>query len=105
MAFTNSFQRNIGTTAVSIYTPSASQTSILIELDIANTSNSAVTVDVYISKGGEDFYVVKGAPVPYGSALQVVSGQKIVLKDTDTIKVKSSAAASIDCIASILAGV
>ena len=49
--------------------------SILIELDIANTGTSAVTVTVLIrdSSVSASYHLVKNAPVPVGSALKAVS--------------------------------
>ena len=44
---------------------------------------------------------MKNAPVPVGSALKAVSGQKIVLNGDDKIQVYASAA-TVDVIASIL---
>jgi len=37
-----------------------------------------------------------------GGSLQVIAGQKIVLSNTDAIKVVSSSASSLDIVASIL---
>ena len=85
---------------------------ILLEIDIANTTVSDVTVSVKLNKnsggtgGTDDIFIVKGAPVPTGGALKVVSGQKIVMEGTatglDTITVACSAASSADCIVSFL---
>ena len=100
--FINAMSRNIGTSNTTIYTPPAGKKSIIIELDIANVSTSGVSVDVFITKSGQDYHIVKNAPVPYGSSLQVISGQKVVLVDGDTIKIKSTSAASVDAVASIL---
>ena len=44
---------------------------------------------------------MKNAPVPAGSALKVVSGQKVVLNGNDKIQVYASAA-TVDVVASIL---
>jgi hypothetical protein len=57
---------------------------------------------VFIASGGQDFHIVKNAPVPTGGTLQVVSNQKIILESGEVLKVKSSAASSADVIASIL---
>lgn len=100
--FTNAFLKDVGTTAATLYTPPATQKSILIELDVSNTANTGVTVDVYITRSAVNYYIGKQLPVPVGGTLQVVSGQKIVLLATDTIKVVSSVAASIDVVSSIL---
>ena len=64
--------------------------SILLEVDVANTSVSDITVDVKVNKnsggtgGTDDIFIVKAAPVPVGGALKVVSGQKIVMMSTAT---------------------
>ena len=86
--------------------------SILLEVDIANTSAPDITVDVKVNKnsggtgGTDDIFIVKNAPVPVGGALKVVSGQKIVMMSTatgaDTVTVAASAASSADCIISVL---
>jgi hypothetical protein len=100
--FKNELRRNVGSSAETVYTVPTGLKSIIIELDICNTTNGAVTCDVYITKSTLDYYVVKAAPVPVGGSLQVISGQKIVLQAGDALKIKSSVASSIDAIASIL---
>jgi hypothetical protein len=77
--------------------------SILIELDVANTGTSGVTVSVvlYDSSGTASYHIVKNAPIPSGGALKVVSGQKVVLNGNDQIRVYGSAA-TVDVVASIL---
>ena len=86
--------------------------SILLEVDIANTYSSDITVDVKINKnsggtgGTDDVFLVKAAPVPQGGALKAVSGQKIVMMSTatgvDTITVAASVASAADCILTVL---
>lgn len=100
--FKNALARNVGTTAVTVYTAPALKNSIAIELDLCNTTNSGVTADVFIRSGGNDFYIVKQAPVPVGGSLQVIAGQKIVLTNGDTLRVASSVASSIDVVGAIL---
>ena len=100
--FKNAFAKDVGTSPSTIYAAPSSQRSILIELDVCNTTNSGVTVDVYLSSGGTNYYLVKNTPVPVGGSLQIVAGQKIVLYNTDAIKIVSSAAASIDVVAAVL---
>ena len=86
--------------------------SILLEVDIANTYSSDITVDVKINKnsggtgGADDIFLVKAAPVPQGGALKAISGQKIVMMSTstgvDTITVAASVASAADCIVTVL---
>lgn len=101
--FKNYFSKDVGTSAASVYTgPSATATTI-IGLTIANTTAANITVNVYITSGGSDYYLVKGATVPVGGALVPVGGdQKVVIETGDVLKVVSSAAASADVTLSIL---
>lgn len=80
--------------------------SILIELDVANTGTSAVSASVllYDASATTSYHIVKDAPIPAGSTMKVVSGQKIVLNQNDEIRVYATAA-TVDVIASILQGV
>jgi hypothetical protein len=100
--FKNALARNVGTSAVTVYSAPSSKNSICIELDVCNTTNSGVTVDAYITSSSNNYYIVKGAPVPVGGSLQIIAGQKIVLANTDALKVVSSTASSLDVVASIL---
>jgi hypothetical protein len=99
--FKNSLKKDVGTSAVEVYTVPTGQKSIIIELDVCNTAIGATQCDVFITKSAVDYYVVKNAPVPVGGSLQVIAGQKIVLEAGDSIYVKS-AAGTLDVIASIL---
>lgn len=100
--FKNALARNVGTSAATLYTAPASKNSIAIELDLCNTTSSGVTADVYITSGGNNYYIVKQAPVPVGGSLQVIAGQKIVLSNGDALKVVSSVDSSIDVVGAIL---
>ena len=46
--------------------------------------------------------VIRDAPIPVGGALKVISGQKLVLEDTDRLFVWCSSASNVDAICSIL---
>jgi len=92
--------QNVGVTSVTtVYTAPAAKTSIILELDIANTSAAAVTVsaEVVDTSATTDAYIVKDAPVPVGASLQVVSGQKIILEATDLIRVTASGTCDVIC--------
>jgi hypothetical protein len=53
--------------------------------------------DVYINDGTNDIYLVKEAPIPTGSSLQVLDGgAKFVVESGDVLKVKSDTASSLD---------
>jgi alpha-glucuronidase len=92
----------IGITPVTLKT-STKQTTI-IGLSVCNVSGASVNVDVKVWKGGStQIFVVKSVPVPVGGTLVVIGGdQKVVLENTDLLKVNSDTAASLDVVCSYL---
>lgn len=101
--FKNFFSKDVGTSAATVYTgPSATATTI-IGMTIANTSIANINIDVYITSGGVNYYIIKGAVVPVGGALVPIGGdQKVVIEPTDAVKVVSTALASADVTMSVL---
>jgi len=95
--------KNVGTSAATVYTcPSSTQTT-LIGLSMANTSTSPITTDAYVTRSAVNYYLVKGATVPVGGSLVIVGGdQKVVLQPSDVLYILNSAATSGDCFASLL---
>ena len=104
--FQNAIFSAIGTSRQDLYTtPSASgKRSMLIGLELANTSGGQIPVDIEIFDNSASSYVVIGndIPIPANSTLSFVTGQKVVLANGDKVAVKSSSASSLNAIASIL---
>ena len=93
--FTRYKERNIGTSAVTLFTANSNDT--IVGISVANVTATAVNADVFINDGSNDFYLVKNAPIPAGSALQVLDGgAKFVLQSGDALKIQSDTAASLD---------
>jgi hypothetical protein len=98
----------IDASLVSVYTVPSSTTTVVIGLTLANINAGSVTADAQIvtaSSSGEnadDVYVVKSIPLPAGSSVEVMAGNKIVLEAGDIVKVKGSVTDSIDAILSIM---
>jgi hypothetical protein len=92
-----------------LYTVPANCDTVIIGLLLTNKSGSSIVADVMIevqSGQGENVYLVKGAQVPVGSALEVISG-KVVLANTgsgtgDTLQVRCDTASALDATVSIL---
>ena len=86
---------NVGTSAATSFTANSYDT--VVGISVANITGSAVNADVYINDGTNDIYLVKSAPIPSGSALQVLDGgAKVVVQNGDILKVKSDTASSLD---------
>ena len=90
-------------TSMTVYTVPSSTTAIVIGLNLANISNSLLSVDVQINKAtGDDVYVAKAVPIPTGGSLELMTGNKYVLETGDIVTVKSSVANSLDSMLSIM---
>ena len=114
---------NVPATAIThadakIYTSPANCDTVVIGLLLTNTSGASITADVGVipqdntegpigASTQENFtYLIKGAQIPVGSALEIISG-KVVLANTgsgtgDTLCVRASRASSLDATVSIL---
>jgi hypothetical protein len=94
--------RNTGTSPATIFTADSYDTVIGIRCANVHASSSA-NVDVYINDGSNDYYLIKNAPIPAGSSLELVDGgAKFVVDTGDVLKVVSSVASSIDTWVSVV---
>lgn len=102
--FKRYIERNIGTSAVDI--PDGSNfdsNDTIIGINLANITTNAINADVYIANGGNNYYLVKNAPIPSGSALQVMDGgAKVVVQNGDRLYIKSDTATSLDAWVSVV---
>lgn len=96
-------------TDMTIYTGKTGTETTIIGMSIANITTSQVTVDVKIESDTSDtetngnVFIVKDAPIPVGGTLVPIGGdQKVVLLNTDVLKVQSDTANSVDTTLSIL---
>ena len=86
---------DVGTSDATIFTADSYDT--VVGISVANVTGSAVNASVYINDGANDIYLVKDAPIPAGSALQVLDGgAKFVVESGDALKVISDTASSLD---------
>lgn len=99
--FERNIARNIGTSASTLRT--ANSDDAVVGINIANVTTSQILVDVYVTASSSDYYIVKDAPIPTGSSLQVLDGgAKIVLQSGDALKVVSNTATSCDAWVSVV---
>ena len=72
-------------------------------MTLANTSASAITATVTLTNNdGDNVTLLKDAPIPTGSSLEMMSGNKIVMEASDILKAYSSAANTLDCTLSLM---
>ena len=89
-----------------IYTVAGSTTTVILGLVLGNTTSSQTTVTVTLSSdtsnraGGndeanQDVELVTNAPIPAGSSLEMLAGNKVVMETTDVLKVTGSGATDV----------
>ena len=75
----------------------------MIGITLANTSGSGVNVGVGVTRAStEDIKLLKNAPLPQGSSLEFMGGNKVVLEATDTLTVDSDTNNSVDAALTIM---
>jgi hypothetical protein len=104
---------NTGASADAVYSVpagagSTALESIVIGITLENKHKSGITASVFLDNedGTNDVYIVKGASIPAGSSLEVMSGNKLVVQNdgsnADVLRVESSRASSLDATITVL---
>ena len=98
---------NSAGTPYTVYTTPSSTTTIILGLVLSNIHTSQITTEVELvsttSGGGRGnngtgsavnatSFIVKDAPIPVGSSLELLAGNKVVLETGDLIRVDCSVA-------------
>ena len=103
----NNFKLNtkasVGVTSTNVYVVPASTTTTVIGITLANVSGAGINVGVGVTRASsDDIKLLKNAPVPQGSSLEFMAGNKGVLETTDTVTVDSDTNNSIDAALTIM---
>ena len=97
-----------------LYTVPSSTTAIVVGFHVCNILTNTIKITVTISSdtgsnasgfgGGtnKDAFLVKNVPIPEGSTIELLSGNKIFLETTDIVKIQSDTAASFNCVFSFV---
>ena len=105
---TNDAMPTSARTPLTLYTVPSSTTTIVLGLMLCNVDTSQRLVDVQIVSDTSDtetnstVFAIKDAPIPAGSTLEVMAGNKVVLQATDVLKIDCDVAAKIDATLSIM---
>lgn len=86
-----------------VVTSGGTATLIVLSILVSNKTGSSANVDVYLDRAtGDDVYLVRNAPVPAGSSLELVNGNKIIMQSSDKLQARSDTATSLDIMVSYL---
>ena len=88
--------------AAVVLTAGAGATLILLSILVSNKTGTSADVDVYLETTGDDVYLIRNAPVPTGSSLEIISGSKIIMEPTDILRARADTATSLDISVSYL---
>ena len=99
--FERSIANGVGTGATTLRT--ADSDDAIVGIMVANVTSSQITVEVYVTVSSVDYHLIKDAPIPAGSALQILDGgAKVVMQSGDVLKIKSNTASSADVWVSVV---
>ena len=94
---------NVGVTTTPVYVVPSATTTVVIGVTLANTSGQGINVGVGINRGSQDdISVLKNVPIPQGSSLEFMQGNKVVLETTDTLVAESDVNNSLDVALTIM---
>tara|TARA_R110001606_G_C14874586_1_gene590355 strand:+ start:83 stop:430 length:348 start_codon:yes stop_codon:yes gene_type:complete len=94
------------TSADVIYTVAGSTTTIILGLILGNTTTSQVTATVTLTSDtgsrtnnndevNQTVELITNTPIPAGSSLELLAGNKVVLETTDSISVTATGATDV----------
>ena len=94
---------NVGTTTADVYVVPSSTTCVVIGDTLSNTSGSGINVGIGITRSStDDVNLMKNVPIPQGSSLEFMQGNKVVLEATDTFTAESDVNSTLDVALTIM---
>ncbi len=94
---------NVGVTTSNVYVVPSSTTTVVIGVTLANTSGSGINVAIGITRAStDDISVLKNVPIPQGSSLEFMQGNKVVLEATDSLTAYSDVNNTLDVALTIM---
>jgi len=89
--------------SATVVTAGGTATLIVLSILASNKVSTSANIDVYVDKStGDDIYLIRNAPVPAGSSLELISGNKVILEAGDKLQARCGTATAVDLIVSYL---
>ena len=105
---TNAAMPTTAGTPLTLYTVPPSTTTVVLGLMLCNVDSSQRTADVQLvsttsdTETNETVLLVNNIPLPAGSSVELLAGNKVVLQTGDILKIDCDVAAKIDATLSIM---
>ena len=91
-----------------VYTVPSSTTAIVLGLMVCNVKTSQVTASVRLNTNtvdtetNETVLLVQDVPIPVGSSVELLAGNKVVMQTTDFLEIDCDTTAGVDVTLSIM---
>jgi len=93
----------VSNSTTNVLTAGATATLIVLSALVSNKTGSSANVDVYlVTNTGDDVYLIRNAPVPAGSSLELISGNKVIMEPSDVLRARSDTSTALDIAVSYL---
>ena len=69
----------VSSTNTNILSAGGSATLVLLSILVSNKTGASADVDVFLVTTGDDVYLLRNAPIPAGSSLELISGSKVII--------------------------
>ena len=93
----------VSNTTTNVLSAGATATIIVLSVLVSNKTGSSANVDVYlVTNTGDDVYLIRNAPVPAGSSLELISGNKVIMESSDILRARSDTSTALDVAVSYL---
>ena len=100
---TNVSNAGTGASGTNVVTAGGSATLVLLSCLISNKVGTSANVDVFlVPASGDNVFLIKNAPIPEGSSLEIISGSKIIMESGDVLRINAGTASALDAAVSYL---
>jgi hypothetical protein len=91
-------------TTFDVLTLGASSTGVILSILVSNKLGSSANANIYLLpySTGAGVYLLKNAPIPAGSSLEIISGSKIIINSNDVLRASSDTTSALDITISYL---
>ena len=94
---------NVGVTTSDVYVVPSATTTVVIGVTLANVSGQSINVGLGITRSATDNVdIMRNIPLPHGSSIEFMQGNKVVLETTDTLTAVSDVNNSLDVALTIM---
>ena len=107
--FTKSTKSSLSTadvtssSATNVVTAGGTATLIILSILVSNKTGSSANGNIYLLPNtGDAAFLIKNAPIPAGSSLEMISGSKVIMTASDVLRASSDTSSALDITISYL---